>query len=195
MRATLPVVQDVDVAGLRELFGFDPVGPFLLHLAEGVTAGLERFQRLLQGLRDITRIDHAAPQVNDLVDIFNQQWAFRLTGAAGGAGPDFVRRINSADQWLAIVRTAQNRVVPKAVISRFGREKSGRQGPAHRIGRALRRAPSAIGAGIEVEHVLPGEILKGLHSERLHLIQVFIGNTPSHRLQSPAVQPGEVDTE
>ena len=89
-------VRGLDIARLRELFGLGPLGPFLLHLAVGIAAALQRLQRLLQGLGHVAVIDHAAPQIDDLVDVLDQQRAFLLASAAGRARPDFVFGVNAA---------------------------------------------------------------------------------------------------
>src|ERR1700757_509172 len=83
----------------------------------------------------------------------------------------------------------------KSVIARLDGDESWRQGPSHSIGRAIIRAAAAIGTGIEVEYVLPGKILKLLHTKRLHLVQMLIANAPSHRLHGPPIQLREVDVE
>ena len=86
-------------------------GPFLLHLAVGITAALEGLQWLLQGLRYVAVIDHAPPQIDDLVDVLDQQRAFFFTGTAGRARPDFVFGINATDQWYAVAGAAEHRIV------------------------------------------------------------------------------------
>ena len=92
------LVEGLDGAGLLEFLRVCPVGFLLLQLAVGIAAALERLQRLLQGLRHIAVVDHAAPQVDDLVDVLDQQRTFFLAGAAGGARPDFILGVNAADQ-------------------------------------------------------------------------------------------------
>jgi hypothetical protein len=83
----------------------------------------------------------------------------------------------------------------EAVVSRLDGEEPWRQRPPHRIGRTLVRTAPAVGTGIEIKHVLPGEVLEGLHAERFHLIQMLVGHAPSHWLNSSAVQLCEVDVE
>ena len=53
------------------------------------------FRGLCKRLRRLAVVDHAAPQIDDLVDVFNKQRAFRLAGAAGGARPDFILGVNA----------------------------------------------------------------------------------------------------
>ena len=103
------LVEGLDVAGLLEFLGVCPVGFLLLHLAVGIAAALQRLQRLLQGLGHISVVDHAPPQIDDLVDVLDQQRAFLLASTAGRARPDFILGINAADQRPvpAIVRAAQ----------------------------------------------------------------------------------------
>src|SRR5580700_4528612 len=83
----------------------------------------------------------------------------------------------------------------KAVISRFGREKSWRQRPSHRFRRTLVRAAAAVGARVEVEHVLPGEVLEGLHADRLHLIYLCLSEAPLDRLHRAAIQLRKIHIE
>ena len=85
----------------------------------GVAAALQRFQRLLEGLGHVAVIHHSAPQVDDLVDVFDQQGAFRLARAARGARPDFILGIDAAYQSRAVARAAQHRVMREGVIARF----------------------------------------------------------------------------
>ena len=96
---------------------------------------------------------------------------------------------------VPFVRAAEHRIVLEAVIPRLDGDEPRRQRPAHRIGRAVVRAPAAVGAGIEIEHVLPGEVLEFLHPEGFHLVQMLIAHAPPHRLHRSAVQLGEVDIE
>ena len=46
----------------------------------------------------------------------------------------------------------------------------------------LVRAAAAVGAGIEVEHVLPGEVLEFLHAEGFELVQLGVVHAVAHRL-------------
>ena len=100
-----------------------------------------------------------------------------------------------ADQWRAIVRGAEYRIVLEGVVSRLDGNEPRRQRPSHRIGRAVVGTPPTISAGIEIEHVLPGEVFERLYAERFHLIQMLIADAPSHRLHSSAVQLCEVNVE
>ena len=95
--------ERLDRADLLELFVGGPVGSLLLHLAVWIATALECLQRLLEGLRNVAIVDHAPPQVHDLVDVLDQQRAFFLARAACGAGPDFVFGIDAADECLVIV--------------------------------------------------------------------------------------------
>ena len=85
--------------------------------------------------------------------------------------------------------------MPETVLSRFEGDETRRQRPSRGIGGALVRAPAAVGAGVEIEHVLPGEVFEGLNSERFHLIQMFIADAPAHRFQNFPVQLCEVNIE
>ena len=89
----------------------------------------------------------------------------------------------------------KHRIVLEAVVSRLDGEEPWRQRPAHRVGRTLIGAAAAIGAGVEVEHVLPGEVFERLYAERFHLIQLLVADAPSHRLHGSPVQLREVDVE
>jgi hypothetical protein len=95
IRATLGV-RGLDGARLRELFGLGPLSPFLLHLAVGIAAALEGLQRFLQRLGYVAVVDHAPPQIDNLVDVLDQQRAFFFTGTTGRTRPDFVFGINAA---------------------------------------------------------------------------------------------------
>ena len=174
-----------------------PVGFLLLHLAVGIAAALQRLQRLLQGLGHIAVIDHAAPQIDDLVDVLDQQRAFFLASAAGRARPDFVFGINAACCRSVACRCSrcQNRIMLEGVIPGLDGEEPWRQRPPHRVGGTVVRTATAIGAGIEVEHVLPGEIFERLHAEGFHLIELLVADAPSHWLESSAVQLREVNVE
>ena len=96
---------------------------------------------------------------------------------------------------VAIVRVPKNRIVLEAVVSRLDGEESWRERPSHGIRGTVVGAASAVGAGIEIEHVLPGEVFERLHSERFHLIEMLVADAPSHRLQSSPVQFREVNVE
>ncbi len=97
---------------------------------------------------------------------------------------------------LAVARgAAEDRVVLEAVVPRLDRDEPWRQRPAHGVGRAVVRAAPAVGARVEVEHVLPGEVLERLHAERLHLRQLLVGHAPLDGLHRALVQLREVDAE
>ena len=81
------------------------------------------------------------------------------------------------------------------VVSCLDGDESRGQRPSHSIGGTVVRAAPAVGAGIEIEHVLPGEVFECLNSKGFHLIQVLVAHTPSHRFQSPAVQLCEENAE
>jgi hypothetical protein len=85
--------------------------------------------------------------------------------------------------------------VPEGVVSRLDAEEPWGERPPHGIGRTVVGAASAIGAGIEVEHVLPGEVFEGFHSERLHLVEMFVADAPAHRFQRAPIQFCEIDVE
>ncbi len=176
---------------LLKLFVLAPVGFLLFHLAVGIAAALQRLQRLLDGLRYVAVVDQAAPQVDDLVDVFDQQRTFFFAGAAGSAGPDFVFRVNAADQGMTVVRLAEDGKMLEGVVARLGRQKSWRQRTPCRVCRTIVGTASAIGAGIEVQHVLPGEVFKFLHAEGFHLIELAFADAPAHRLHGPAIELGE----
>ena len=83
--AAVVAIQELDVAGLLEVLVLRPVSLLLLHLAVRIAAALQRLERLLDGLRHVAVIDHAAPQIDDLVDVLDQQRALFFACAAGGA--------------------------------------------------------------------------------------------------------------
>src|SRR5271165_1797198 len=59
---------------------------------------------------------------------------------------------------------------------------------SHSIGWAVVRAPPAVGAGVEIEHVLPGEVFELLHPEGFHPVQMLIADAPSHGLDRSPIQ-------
>ena len=66
----------------------------------------------------------------------------------------------------------------KAVVARLGRQESRRQRTAYGVRRTVVGAAPAIGAGVEVQHVLPGEVFEFLHAEGFHLIELARRSTP-----------------
>ena len=83
----------------------------------------------------------------------------------------------------------------ETIVSSLDGDEPWRQRPPHGIRRAVIRAASAVGAGIEIEHVLPGEVFELLNPERFHLVEVIIGQAPLHRFHRAFVQLCEVDVE
>src|SRR5208282_476037 len=65
----------------------------------------------------------------------------------------------------------------------------------HCIRRAVIGAPATVGAGIEIEHVLPCEIFEGLNAKGFHLIQLLIADTPADGFDRSFVQLREVNVE
>ena len=59
----------------------------------------------------------------------------------------------------------------------------------------LVRAPAAIGAGIEIQHVLPGKVFEFLYPEGFHLIQMLVATPHLTGLTVPRLQLREVDVE
>jgi hypothetical protein len=102
---------------LLEILKADPVGALLFHLPVGIAPAFERLQRLLQRLRDVAVVDHAAPHIDDFVDLLDQQRAFFFAGATGGARPDFVFGIDVPDQRHAIASVTEHGVVLERVIA------------------------------------------------------------------------------
>ena len=135
--ALLAAVQNRHLARLLELGGFGPFGALLLHLAVRIAAALQRLQRLLQRLRHVAVVNHAATQIDDLVDVLDQQRAFFFARAAGRAGPDFILGINAADQRRPVACAPEHRIVLEAVVSRLGGEEAWRQWPSHGVRRTL----------------------------------------------------------
>ncbi len=56
--------------------------------------------------------------------------------------------------------------------------KRGDKRPADGIGRAVVRAAAAVGAGVKIEHVLPGEILEVLDAEGVQIVELLRRLTP-----------------
>src|SRR5664279_2559551 len=133
----LAAAQDRNVAGLLEIGELRPLRSFLFHLPVRIAAAFQRLERFLEGLRHVPVVDHAAPQINDLVDILDQQRAFFLASTTCRARPDFILGENSTDEWGTVSRSAKNRIMLEAVISRLGGEKPRRQGPSRSVGGTL----------------------------------------------------------
>src|SRR5271167_4685535 len=91
------LVQRLDRADLLKLLGVGPVGLLFFHLAVRIAATLQRLQWLLQRLRYVPIVNHAPPQIDDLIDVLHQQRTFCFTSAASSAGPDFVFGIYAAN--------------------------------------------------------------------------------------------------
>ena len=79
------------------------------------------------------------------------------------------------------------------MVPAFGGNKPRGQGAADRIGRTLIRTPPAVCAGIKVQHVLPGKILKFFDPERFHVKDFFLLHVPSDGLDRSLVQLHEID--
>src|SRR5580700_9931552 len=96
---------------------------------------------------------------------------------------------------MAIVGRSEYRIVLETVVSGLDGDESGRQRPSYRVRRTVVRAPTAIGAGIKVEHVLPGEIAELFSTERLHLIEMLVTHAPAYRLDGSAIEFRKVHIE
>lgn len=164
-----------------------PVGALLLHFAEGITAAFERLQGFVKGLRRLAVVDQAAPQVDDFVDIFNQQRAFRLAGAASRTGPDLIFREQASDQRLVVLRLAPNRVSPECIVPGLAGKCAWCQRPAHGIGRALVGAPAAVGARVEIQDMLPCKVVEFLDAELLYLVEFLVTYSPTYWFNGSAV--------
>src|ERR1019366_5351975 len=73
-------------------------------------------------------------------------------------------------------------------ISRLDREGLRGKRPADSVRRALVRAPPAVRAGVEVQDMLPGEVLDLLDAEGRHGVQLLVRDAPPHGLHRSAVQ-------
>ena len=107
-------------------------------------------------------IEEPSSHIDYLVYVFYENRAFSLTSAARGAGPYFFFRDYVAHE-LDIFRfldRSEYREVFVRVIPRLYAYHSGRKLPPDRIGRAIVRAPAAVRTGIEIQHMLPGELLE-----------------------------------
>ena len=103
-----------------------PLGPLALHLAPGVATFFKGTHRLLQGLGYHTLIHHPASEVHHFVNVFNSQRAFLLASATGGAGPNLILTIDTANQRLRLATiAAKDRVVFKCVIASLNRNEPG----------------------------------------------------------------------
>src|SRR5271157_3050412 len=83
----------------------------------------------------------------------------------------------------------------EGVISRLDGEEPWREWPSDGVGRAIVGAAPAIGAGIEIQHMLPGEVLERLYAERFHLIEMLVAHAPADGLDRSLIQLGKVHVE
>src|SRR6266496_3863317 len=90
---------------------------------------------------------------------------------------------------------SEHRIVLECIISRLWSKKPWRERTPCGIGREVVRASSAVGAGVEVEDMFPGEVLECLYPKRFHLVQMLIADSPLHWLQRAFIQLREVNVE
>ena len=157
--------------------------------AEG---GLRLFREL--GLLEY----QVAPHLHQLVDVTDVQRAGLLAPATGRARPDHVGVDDDRHQFFfrlvgAVARRAQDlRLLAVKLVADALEEEHRLKGFVGKGGRAELAAPSALGAGVHVEHLLPGEIGDRRNAERRILVDVF----KVHARQSAGrIEVGEKDIE
>src|SRR5579864_334694 len=189
------ILENLDRTRLLELPGLHPIRALLLQLPIGISAAFEGLQRLLQRLRHVCVVDQPAAQVDNLVDVFDKQRAFLFASSAGCARPDLIFRVDRSDQRVVVAALSEHRIMPERVVPRFNCQKPRRERSARGMGWTVVRTTPAIRTRVEVEHVLPGKVLECLHAERLHLIELFLRNTPADWLHCSAIQFCKINTE
>ena len=156
----------------------DPVGAAVLGHAPRVALALQVVQhrRRLGRERGLDQ-DLVAAHAVDVVDVLDVDRALVHAGAAVGAGPQHLRVDDAvlrrrADQRpgglgedvggqgvALLLAGEQVGRLGERVVAQVQDELLGGQRLAGRPGRALRLAAAALGAGAQVEHALPGEVL------------------------------------
>ncbi len=180
---------------LGKLFLLNPFTTLFCRFAIGVAPFLQGVERLLQGLRYHALINQTATQINYLINVLDRQGAFFFTGTTGRARPNFVFRIDTADQSRGLLGLPPNRKGLEQQIPCLDRDEAWRQGTLDSIGRALVRTAAAISTAVKIQHVFPGEILKLLDPKGFQVIQFFLGQSVAHRLDRAPVEPQEQHVE
>ena len=116
-----------------------------------------------------------APQV--VQDQISSSVKMPPTSAGLGCGvPHTGKVLNSRSRALMVMKRGDN-----------GRSQRGR--------RALIGTAAAVGTTVEIEQMLPGEILDLLDADRLQITDLLIAQPVLHRLDHALVQPHEEDVE
>ena len=127
-----------------------------------------------------------AAHVDDRVDVLDVDGALLDARPAGRAGPEHVRLDHAGDQRLrrrrVRVGVGRAREQPgrggEQLVAQVHHDELGREGLAGVPGRALALAAPALGAGDEVEQLLPGEVVDPAGAEDrvlVHRLDVDLG--------------------
>ena len=135
-----------------------------------MTARLERRERLLHRVGKLGVLHHqVSPCIDDLGHLLDR---YRTSLDARGAGRTLPHRLGRqrrrrADERLRIV-ARRIACQPLQVENDVAR----REPLAHPTGRARRRAAAALGAGVEIQQVLPGETGQGVNAQGFFAFEV-----------------------
>ena len=140
----------------RELQGRRPPAAAARALAEAVAAIGDHVEGVAELLLHGAVLDQLAPHLHDHRRVLDADRADLHAGAAGAAGPERLRLDHVADQRRAV------RPRPEGALRGMGAQVEDQIARAERCaaggGRAGLVAASALGAGVEVEQVLPREL-------------------------------------
>ena len=201
-----------------------PGGAFFLGQTPWVIGTFDAVQHFFDAAGDFA-LDHGqiTAEVDHQVDVVDHGRAFFDTGAAGGAAPQFVFVVDTRlEQPDGVEGTTAGAValedhlvtgfegdgMAALHVGHFGDQELGRQVGARRVGGADRLAAAAGHARIEVEALLPGQIVDGGDAQLRFVLFDFgleIGNRCQRTTGSRALeeriewgidemaQPGERD--
>ena len=135
--------------------------------------------------------------------MLDQHRAFLLAGAAGDAGPDLVLLDRVADQFLGcrsfaplLCGCVAHRLIE--VFASVDDDHLWIERLTGQKGRALLLAAAALGAGIEVEQVLPRPLGDGAHAVVLGVLEIDrrqLGADPGGQLAEEDVGDGDDDVQ
>ena len=169
-----PQVPDGLLAGVLdlELEALGPPGPLPGRLPEAVALGGEVLERVLEGRLHAPLVDEGPAHLDDGRDVLDADRAGLDAGHAGRAGPEGLLFDDVAGQFGVAVAgqragrrraglPVEQRVDARLLIDPLPQvedEVARRQRPAGHLGRADDVAAAALGAGVEVDELLPGEV-------------------------------------
>jgi len=155
-----------------------PLRPVHAREVPGVAVGLEGLEGLLKLRRKLAPHHHqVAAHVDDLVDVGDHHRALLLAGAAGGARPDDVGvddvghevEVEDGLRRFAVLAVGVVRedllLLGVEVVAQVDGEVLRGEQLARAVRRAVVRAAAALGAGVEVEEGLPGEVVHAAHAD------------------------------